>query len=86
MDHETERQERLREEGRRKKADEADRVTFLPILISGVTLTGMASWQKQKELDQKKTWEEEKKQRNYEGMFDEEHYAERDAWSDDDFM
>ncbi|CAD6571041.1 MAG: hypothetical protein TREMPRED_000125 [Tremellales sp. Tagirdzhanova-0007] len=66
VDHETERQERLREEGRRKKLEAVER--------------------NQLEADRKKAWGEEKKQRSYEGMYDEEHFAEREGWSDDDFM
>jgi hypothetical protein len=38
------------------------------------------------EEEQKKAWEEQKKQRTYEGMYTEEAFAEREAWSDDDFM
>ncbi|EIW69393.1 hypothetical protein TREMEDRAFT_30796 [Tremella mesenterica DSM 1558] len=67
VDHEGERQDRLREEGRKKKAELIER--------------------KNKEAAQKKAWEEEKKQRAYEGMFTEEAIsAAKDDWSDDDFM
>lgn len=42
--------------------------------------------QKLAEEEQKKKWEEEKKARSYEGMFDEERFQEKQDWSDDDFM
>lgn len=42
--------------------------------------------QKTKEEEQKKQWEEEKKARSYDGMFDEERFQEKQDWSDDDFM
>ncbi|WVW82986.1 hypothetical protein I302_105002 [Kwoniella bestiolae CBS 10118] len=66
VDHEAERQERLREEGKKKKVEAIDRV--------------------KKEQEQKKIWEEEKKARSYDGMFTEEAFAEKEQWSDDDFM
>lgn len=42
--------------------------------------------QSKAEAEQRKKWEEEKKARSYEGMFDEEAFQERQQWSDDDFM
>ncbi|WVF72111.1 hypothetical protein IAT40_006923 [Kwoniella sp. CBS 6097] len=66
VDHEGERQERLRIEGRKKKADALERA--------------------KQEQEQKKVWEQEKKNKSYDGMFTEEAFAEREAWSDDDFM
>ncbi|WWC61022.1 uncharacterized protein I303_103600 [Kwoniella dejecticola CBS 10117] len=66
VDHESERQERLREEGRKKKGEAIERA--------------------KQEQEQKKIWEEEKKARSYDGMFTEEAFAEKEQWSDDDFM
>ncbi|WVR05160.1 hypothetical protein IAU60_002172 [Kwoniella sp. DSM 27419] len=66
VDHEAERQDRLREEGRKKKADAIERA--------------------KQEAEQRKAWDEQKKARSYDGMFSEEAFAEREEWSDDDFM
>ncbi|RSH94027.1 hypothetical protein EHS25_006681 [Saitozyma podzolica] len=66
VDHEGDRQARLKEEGRRKKAEALERGRL--------------------EQEQKQAWEEQKKQRTYEGMYTEEAFAEREAWSDDEFM
>ncbi|KAK8869683.1 hypothetical protein IAR55_000251 [Kwoniella newhampshirensis] len=66
VDHEAERQDRLREEGRKKKAEATERA--------------------KKEQEQKKIWEEEKKARSYDGMYTEDAFAEKEQWSDDDFM
>ncbi|WWD16051.1 hypothetical protein CI109_100476 [Kwoniella shandongensis] len=66
VDHEAERQDRLREEGRKKKAEATERA--------------------KQEQEQKKKWEEEKKARSYDGMFTEDAFAEKEQWSDDDFM
>ncbi|KAI9637834.1 uncharacterized protein MKK02DRAFT_35925 [Dioszegia hungarica] len=64
--HEAERQDRLKAEGRKKKAAAEER--------------------RLQELEQKKAWEEGKKQRSYEGIYTEESFAQREEWSDDDFM
>jgi hypothetical protein len=37
-------------------------------------------------VEQKKAWEEGKKQRTYEGLYTEEAFEDRQQWSDDDFM
>ena len=68
MDHEAERQERLRVEGKKKKAAAIER--------------------EKAELEQKRLWAEDKKNRTYEGMFDDAAFeAQREeAGSDDDFM
>jgi len=67
VDHEAERQARLKEEGRRKKAEAAERART--------------------EAERKKAWDEEKKQRSYDGVYSEEAYEEYKATlSDDDFM
>lgn len=42
--------------------------------------------QAKQEAEQKRLWEEQKKQRSYEGMFSEDAFAEREDLSDDDFM
>lgn len=46
----------------------------------------MLTSQRLQELEQKKAWEEGKKQRSYEGIYTEESFAQREEWSDDDFM
>ncbi|WRT67224.1 uncharacterized protein IL334_004190 [Kwoniella shivajii] len=66
VDHEAERQDRLREEGKKKKSEAVERA--------------------KKEQEQKKLWEEEKKARSYDGMYTEDAFAEKEQWSDDDFM
>ncbi|KAK4683868.1 hypothetical protein P7C73_g6346, partial [Tremellales sp. Uapishka_1] len=66
VDHESERQDRLREEGKRKK-----------IIATELRL---------QEEEQKKAWEQDKKNRTYEGMYTEEAFQEREDQSDDDFM
>ena len=59
---------------------------MLPRNDSTGDLLAVYDLQNQLEADRKKAWGEEKKQRSYEGMYDEEHFAEREGWSDDDFM
>jgi hypothetical protein len=46
----------------------------------------VADLQKKEEEEQRKKWEEEKKAKTYEGMFGDDHYQEKQDWSDDDFM
>lgn len=89
VDHEADRQDRLRAEGRVKKAQAQEVVSLPPFAHRGTVADTVWGGQEKQAQAQRKIWEESKKSRRFEGLFSEEAFDERKRTEEedgDDFM